>query len=75
LCHTLVHGVCRWGFEQWGLTELLMCADPDDVAIGIYESLGFERFDREWGLQRNAIEDAAARRSVRAAEKMAEKKA
>ncbi len=65
LCKALVHGVCRWGFERWGLTELLMCADPDDVAIGIYESLGFERFDREWGLQRNPPEDAAARRSVR----------
>ncbi|MFO1336718.1 MAG: GNAT family N-acetyltransferase [Burkholderiaceae bacterium] len=65
LCHALVHSVCRWGFEQWGLTELLMCADPDDVAIGIYESLGFQRFDREWGLQRNPPEDEAARRSVR----------
>jgi hypothetical protein len=65
LCHTLVHGVCRWGIECWGLTELLMCADPEDIAIGIYESLGFQRFDREWGLQRNAEEDAAARRPVR----------
>ncbi len=65
LCKALVHGVCRWGFEQWGLAELLMCADPDDVAIGIYESLGFQRFDREWGLQRNPPEDDAARRSVR----------
>jgi GNAT superfamily N-acetyltransferase len=65
LCHALVHGVCRWGIEHWGLTELLMCADPDDIAIGIYETLGFERFDREWGLQRNPPEDAAARRPVR----------
>ncbi|WP_374562046.1 GNAT family N-acetyltransferase [Ideonella sp.] len=65
LCQALVHSVCRWGFERWGLTELLMCADPADVAIGIYESLGFERFDREWGLQRNPPEDAAARRSQR----------
>ena len=69
LCRTLVHGVCCWGFEHWGLDELLMCADPDDIAIGIYESLGFERFDREWGLQRNAEEDAAARRPVRLGDK------
>ena len=65
LCRALVHAVCRWGFERWGLTELLMCADPEDVAIDIYESLGFERFDREWGLQRNPPEDEAARRSLR----------
>lgn len=65
LCHALVHGVCRWGFQEWGLNELLMCADPDDVAIGIYESLGFLRFDREWGLQRNPPEDDGARRSLR----------
>lgn len=69
LCHALVHRVCRWGFEHWGLDELLMCADPADIAIGIYESLGFERFDREWGLQRNAEEDAAARRSLRLGDK------
>jgi GNAT superfamily N-acetyltransferase len=67
LCRTLVHGVCQWGFAQWGLGELLMCADPDDVAIGIYESLGFQRFDREWGLQRHPPEDEGARRSVRLA--------
>jgi len=65
LCRALVHAVCRWGFERWGMTELLMCADPEDVAIDIYESLGFERFDREWGLQRNPPEDEAARRSLR----------
>jgi GNAT superfamily N-acetyltransferase len=65
LCRALVARVCEWGFGPWGLQELLMCADPEDVAIGIYESLGFEAFDREWGLQRNPPEDADARRSVR----------
>lgn len=65
LCRALVHEVCRQGFEVRGLQELLMCADPDDIAIGIYESLGFQRFDREWGLQRNPPEDEGARRSVR----------
>lgn len=65
LCRALVHGVSQWGFDHWGLGELLMCADPDDVAIHIYESVGFQRFDSEWGLQRNPPEDHAARRSVR----------
>ena len=65
LCRAMVGGVCEWGFGPWGLEELLMCADPQDVAIGIYESLGFEAFDREWGLQRHPPEDAGARRSVR----------
>lgn len=65
LCRALVHAVCRQAFDTRGLQELLMCADPDDVAIGIYESLGFECFDREWGLQRYPQEDADARRSVR----------
>lgn len=65
LCRTLVHGVSQWGFDHWGLGELLMCADPGDVAIHVYESVGFQRFDSEWGLQRNPPEDQAARRSVR----------
>jgi ribosomal protein S18 acetylase RimI-like enzyme len=67
LCRALVHAVCRFGFEQRGLAELVMCADPEDVAIGIYESLGFVRTGREWGLQRYPLEDADARRSVRLA--------
>lgn len=65
LCSTLVHEVCRFAFEERSLAELLMCADPEDVAIGIYESLGFASFGREWGLQRYPQEDADARRSVR----------
>ncbi|MEK8033536.1 GNAT family N-acetyltransferase [Ideonella sp. DXS29W] len=67
LCRALVQAVSRWGFERWGLTELIMCADPDDVAIRIYQSVGFEVFDHEWGLQRNPLEDEGARRSVRLA--------
>ena len=57
LCSTLVHEVSRFGFETWGLARTLMCADPEDVAIGIYESLGFERIDREWCLQLRAPHD------------------
>jgi RimJ/RimL family protein N-acetyltransferase len=57
LCTALVHAVTRWGFEQWQLAETFMCADPDDVAIGIYEALGFVRIDAEWGLQKRAPRD------------------
>jgi ribosomal protein S18 acetylase RimI-like enzyme len=57
LCSALVHAVTRHGFEQWQLARVLMCADPDDVAIGIYESLGYRRIDREWALQLRAPQD------------------
>jgi ribosomal protein S18 acetylase RimI-like enzyme len=67
LCSALVHGVSSWGLEHWGLEELLMCADPEDVAIGIYESLGFCRIDRECCLQRYAPQDEGARRPAAAA--------
>lgn len=57
LCTALVHAVTRWGFEHWQLAEAFMGADPDDVAIGIYETLGFVRIDAEWGLQKRAPRD------------------
>ena len=31
---------------------LVICADPEDVAIRIYESLGFMRDSRHWAAQR-----------------------
>jgi RimJ/RimL family protein N-acetyltransferase len=49
LCAGLIHAVSRYAFDTMGLTELVMCADPHDVAIDIYESLGFERVSRHWG--------------------------
>lgn len=60
LCSALVHGVTAWGFEHWGLGRILMCADPHDVALGIYESLGYRRIDSEWCLQRKAPQDRGA---------------
>jgi ribosomal protein S18 acetylase RimI-like enzyme len=62
LCSALVHGVSAWGFEHWRLDRILMCADPDDVAIALYESLGYQRIEREWCLQRYAPQDEGARR-------------
>jgi predicted GNAT family acetyltransferase len=52
LCRALVHHVCSEAFERLGLQRLVMCADPHDVAIGIYRSVGFVQVERHWCLQR-----------------------
>ena len=52
LCTALVHAACRHGFEAMDLRTLVMVADPDDVAIGVYESLGFRRGVSTWQLER-----------------------
>ena len=52
LCTALVHAVCRHGFEHMGLRTLVMVADPADVAIGVYESVGFVRGTSAWQLER-----------------------
>lgn len=57
LCRAMVHHACRYGFEQMGLKTLVMCADPGDVAIGIYRSIGFEHCGTLWHLQRRAPQD------------------
>lgn len=59
LCSALVHAVTQFGFVQWQLARVVMCADPEDVAIGIYERLGYRRVDREWALQLRAPQDRA----------------
>lgn len=55
LCRALVHHVCSHAFERLGLQRLVMCADPHDVAIGIYRSLGFSQVERHWCLQRRPL--------------------
>jgi RimJ/RimL family protein N-acetyltransferase len=57
LCSALIHAVCRHGFEAMGLASLVIVADPDDVAIGLYELLGFERDHRLWYLERRPAAD------------------
>jgi RimJ/RimL family protein N-acetyltransferase len=57
LCTALVHAVCRQGFEAMGLDTLVIAADPHDVAIAIYESLGFERVASSWHLERRPPDD------------------
>lgn len=57
LASAMVHGVVRHAFDDLGLDELYMAAVPDDVAIGIYRSLGFRDLSSGIGLQRNAPQD------------------
>ena len=57
LCRALVHHVCRHAFGTLGLRRLVMCADPHDMAIGIYRSLGFVQVDSHWCLQRRSRPD------------------
>ena len=52
LCRALIHAVCRHGFDVMGLDTLVIVADPDDVAIGLYESVGFARGASTWLLER-----------------------
>jgi ribosomal protein S18 acetylase RimI-like enzyme len=55
LCRALVHHVCRHAFDTLGLQRLVMCADPHDVAIGIYRSVGFVQVELHWCLQRRPL--------------------
>lgn len=55
LCGALIHAVCRHGFELMGLHTLVIVADPDDVAIGVYESVGFQRGQTSWSLERRPL--------------------
>jgi len=52
LCTALVLAACRHGFEAMDLRMLAMLADPADVAIGLYESLGFRRGASAWQIER-----------------------
>lgn len=42
LAGTLVYEVACKGFNEMGAETLVMCADPDYVALKIYESIGFK---------------------------------
>ncbi|MEO8805768.1 MAG: GNAT family protein [Burkholderiaceae bacterium] len=52
LCSALIHAVCTDAFERLKLQTLVIVADPLDVAIGLYESLGFERGVASWQIER-----------------------
>jgi ribosomal protein S18 acetylase RimI-like enzyme len=47
LCGTLVYQVSQQALASSDDLTLVMVADPDDVAIGIYQSVGFRRTERQ----------------------------
>ena len=57
LCRALIHHVCEHALHTLGLQRLVMCADPHDVAIGIYRSVGFVQIESHWCLQRRPPRD------------------
>lgn len=57
LASALVHAVSAYALNEWQAAEAIMIADPDDVAIGIYRSLGYTDLELEWGLQRKSPQD------------------
>jgi GNAT superfamily N-acetyltransferase len=59
LAAALVHAVTAYALRQWRVGEIYMAADPGEVAIGIYRSLGFREVGTDWALQRNAPQDRA----------------
>ena len=60
LARALVHGVGRHALQAWQAAEVIMVADPDDVAIQLYRSLGWREFEREWCFERRSARDPAA---------------
>lgn len=60
LASALVHAVARHALDEWRVAQLYIAADPEDVAIGIYRSLGFVDMGCGAGLQRKSPRDQAA---------------
>lgn len=60
LASTLVHAVGRHALEAWQAASVVMVADPDDIAIGLYRALGWREFEREWCFERRSSRDRAA---------------
>ena len=56
----LVHAGCRVRLETLGLASLVIAADPEDVAIGLYESLGLACDHEPWYLERRPPADRGA---------------
>jgi ribosomal protein S18 acetylase RimI-like enzyme len=51
LAGTLVYHAAQKGLTNMGAKTLVICADPDYIAVGIYESVGFRVTEKEAGVQ------------------------
>ena len=49
ICSRLVVEAARLSEERFGTERFVICAEPDYHALGLYESLGFERRERSAG--------------------------
>ena len=52
LAGTLVHQVSQFGFDQLQAETLVMVADPDYLAIRVYESVGFATTETQLGIEK-----------------------
>ena len=57
VARALVQAVSRYAFEVLGPQQAVICADPSEVAIHLYQSLGYVPVDRAHMLQRRAPQD------------------
>ena len=57
LARALVQAVSRYAFDTLGRQQVVICADPSEVAIHLYQSLGYVPVDRAHMLQRRAPQD------------------
>jgi ribosomal protein S18 acetylase RimI-like enzyme len=60
ICSRLVVEAARRAAHDHGARRLVICADPDYHALGLYESLGFEPAERATGVCRHPPATAAA---------------
>jgi GNAT superfamily N-acetyltransferase len=56
LAGTLVHVTAEWAAAALGTTTLVIVADPEYHARGLYERLGFVATQRQIGLERRPHE-------------------
>lgn len=59
VCSRLVVEAARTAAADHGAQQLVICADPDYHALGLYESLGFRPRERVAGVCRPPLEDTA----------------
>jgi GNAT superfamily N-acetyltransferase len=55
LAGTLVHAAAQWAADAFGTTTLVIVADPEYHAIGLYERLGFSATQIQIGFERRPL--------------------
>jgi ribosomal protein S18 acetylase RimI-like enzyme len=55
ICSRLVVDAAADAVARFGARRLVICADPNYHALGIYESLGFRRIERVAGVYRAPV--------------------